>query len=316
MTARPRPTIFHGVLPADAAARSDALLVARPDLATLTVSGPDRLAWLQGVLTCNVDGLAEGDGRWGLVLSRQGKILSDVLVVAAPDAVHLGVPLRAAPRVHAWLSSFLIMEDAEIDDRSADFVWFIAHGPRGGSVAAQLVARFDGARGAVDPTGLGGATFLVPRAHQLETEVVARDELGVLVATDEDWLRLRVERLVPLYGIDVDEQRNPHEASLDRRSISWDKGCYLGQEAVCMLDMRGKVKRRLVLVALEGDVTPGPGTPVSDAAGTVLGETRTAALSSLFGCGLALALLAEAATVPGTRLTVGGVSAAVVEPNR
>lgn len=326
MTAETLPPILHPVVSADAAARSQALLVHRGDLATLTVTGPDRLQWLQGVLTCNVEGLLAGDGRWGLVLSRQGKILADVLVVATADVVHLGVPLVAAPRVRDWLSSFLVMEDADLEDRTAELTWFAVHGPHGRGVAVRLAAAFAGSTGFVDPTGLGGAMLLVPRAQATAVDVAARAEAGVVVGTDEDWLRLRVERLVPLFGADMDEQRNPHEASLDRRSVSWDKGCYLGQEAVCMLDMRGKVKRRLVLVAFEGGPPPPSGTPLTDAAGGAVGETRSAAPSALFSGSIALSLLAESATAVGTHVTLAPTAAAgervsramgiVVEPNR
>jgi folate-binding protein YgfZ len=327
LTSKAPTTIFHAVSSADAAARSAVLLVPRGDLATITVTGPDRLEWLQGVLTCNVEGLAPGDGRWGLVLSRQGKILSDVLVVAAADVVHLGVPAVALARVREWLLSFLVMEDADLEDRSAEHTWFGLYGPRGRQLAAGLAARFDGSAGAVDPTGLGGAVLLVPRTQAAALEAAVSDsEPGAVIGTEEDWLRLRVERLVPLFGLDMDEQRNPHEASLDRRSVSWDKGCYLGQEAVCMLDMRGKVKRRLVLVALDGGPPPPSGTPVRDAAGGLVGETRSAARSALFGGSVALSLLADSATAAGTRVSVGPVTAegeqapsvtgVVVEPNR
>jgi folate-binding protein YgfZ len=306
------------VLHPDDAARSDALLVPRRDLATLMVTGPDRIGWLQGVLSCNLEGIAPGDGRWGLVLSRQGKILSDVIVAAGPDALHLGVPAVAALRVLEWLSSFLVMEDAEIEDRSPDFAWFLVHGPRGGDVAARLAARFGGTTGSVDPTGLRGAVLVVPRPHDAEVEATARSELDVATATDEDWLRLRVERLVPLFGVDMDEQRNPHEVSLDRRAVSWDKGCYLGQEAVCMLDMRGKVKRRLVLVALEGSSVPASGMAVMDASGRLVGETRSATESRVFGGAIVLAQLADSATAPGTRVALGagGAPGVVVEANR
>lgn len=315
------------VFPADTRARAGALLVARPELSTLTVTGPDRLEWLQGILTCDVAGLAPGDGRWGLVLSRQGKILSDVLVVAGADSVHLGVPAAAAPRVLAWLSSFLVMEDADIADRSAAFTWFLAHGPRGGELVAHLAGSLGGIGGAVDPTGLGGAALLVPPAQAAAAEALAATVSFAEVATAEDWTRLRVERKVPLFGIDIDEQRNPHEAGLDRRCVSWEKGCYLGQEAVCMLDMRGKVKRRLVLLVVPGPgVPPPPGTPVLNDQLVAVGETRTAARSALFDGIAVLSLVAESSTPPGTRLALGHSSggevtgppapAAVVEANR
>ena len=114
----------------------------------------------------------------------------------------------------------------------------------------------------------------------------------------------------------MDERSNPHEVSLDRRCISWSKGCYLGQEAVCMQDMRGKVKRRLVVLRLGEGPLPSSGTAVHDAAGTPVGETRSAAMSPIFGGGVALASVMAGCTSPGTRLVVAGVPAEVTEPRR
>jgi folate-binding protein YgfZ len=76
--------------------------------------------------------------------------------------------------------------------------------------------------------------------------------------------------------VDFGERDNPHEASLDRIAVSWSKGCYLGQEVVCMQDMRGKVKRRLVALdgsgALLGGVKP---TEVLTADGSVAGHVSS-----------------------------------------
>jgi folate-binding protein YgfZ len=288
------------------------MLVPRQDLGTLIVTGPDRLEWLQGVLTCDTAELAPGGGRWGLVLTKPGKIMADVLVVAHESAVYLGLVRTAAPSVLAWLSGFLIMEDADIADASAENSWLELHGERAGEVASRVVAALGGALGAVDTTGSGGAAVVVPGAA-VEEACASAEQAGATRTTDEEWLRFRILHGIPLYGIDIDEQRNPHEASLERRCISWTKGCYLGQEAVCMLDMRGKVKRRMVVLRVEGRGAPALGTAVHSG-DLAVGDTKSAASG---GPGeppfaLALALVGEPFSAPGTRLTVGGAAAEVI----
>jgi folate-binding protein YgfZ len=297
----------------DQAARSGALLAPAADMGTLSVTGPDRLTWLHGVLTCDASDLRPGDGRWGLLLTRQGKILADVLVVADESAVRVGMVRAAVPRAYDHLASFLIMEDAELTDDSDSFAWVTLHGPHAHDVARRVAERVAAAQASIDVTGLGGAALVVPVAQEAALREVALAE-GAVAATADDISRLRVERLVPLYGVDMDEARSPHEVSLERRTVSWTKGCYLGQEAVCMQDMRGKVKRRLAVLRLMGSALPPSGTKVFDSAGVPVGETRSAANSSILGGAAALAFLSAAVASPGTRLTVEGASAEVVEP--
>ncbi|HEX4474538.1 MAG TPA: folate-binding protein YgfZ [Polyangiaceae bacterium] len=308
-----------GVFPSDHAARRGALVVPRPDLGTLTVTGSERLSWLQGLVTCDVADLPDGAGRWGLLLTKPGKILADVTVVAAEGAVQLGILESVVPRAEEHLGRFLIMEDAEVAETSPKWSWLMLHGPLSADLAGRLSTEHGGAAATIDWTGLGGAALVVPRAAVDGVRHALTSMKDVVWATAGDWERLRVERLVPLYGVDMTEQQNPHEASLDRRAVSWTKGCYLGQEAVCMQDMRGKVKRRLAIVALDagqagGQGPPTPGTAVRDVAGSVVGETKSAAESALFGGAVAMALLSADAASPGHALSVGDAPAHVVEP--
>ncbi len=312
------PNSFR-VFPSDHAARRGALVVPRPDLGTLTVTGSERLSWLQGLVTCDVADLPDGSGCWGLLLTKPGKILADVTVVAAKGAVHLGILENVLPRAEEHLGRFLIMEDAEVAETSPKWSWLMLHGPLASDLAGRWSAEHGGAAATIDWTGLGGAALVVPRVALDDVRRALTAEKDVVWATAGDWERLRVERLVPLYGTDMTDQQNPHEASLDRRAVSWTKGCYLGQEAVCMQDMRGKVKRRLAIVALEAGQggehgLPAPGTAVRDVAGSVVGETKSAAASALFGGAVAMALLSADAASPGHALSVGDVPAQVVEP--
>jgi len=297
----------------DQAARTGALLAPSADLGTLSVTGPDRGTWLQGVVTCDVGPVVPGVGAWGLVLTRQGKILADMLLVASESAVHAGIGRAAIARAQDYFASFLIMEDADLVDDSATLSWLALHGPRAGEIAVRVAPRIGAAYGAVDVTGLGGAALVVARGDEAEARRLAIAE-GAVAASDADFRRLRVERLVPEYGVDMDEQRSPHDVSLERRTVSWTKGCYLGQEAVCMQDMRGKVKRRLAVIRLEGTEVPAAGARVFDRNGAEVGETRTAAASDVFGAPVALAFLSAVAAATGTELVVEGVRAEVVEP--
>lgn len=299
---------------AEEAAREGALLVFRPDLSTLVVTGPDRLEWLEAILTCDVAGVTKEAGRWSLALTKPGKILGDLLLVETGGETYLGVPDGAHERLQGFLAGFLVMEDADIG-ADPGFVWATLHGPRAVDAGSKIAAAVRGHAAAVVLTGLGDVAVVYPRDADAAVRRAAADS-AVRVAEPEEWERLRVERFVPLYGKDFFDTTSPHEASLERRCISWDKGCYLGQEAVCMQEMRGKVKRRMALLRVEGAPPPAAGTPVTDAAGAVVGETRTAVASVTHGGAAALAVLSAATAVPGATLRVGDRPAVVVEPDR
>jgi folate-binding protein YgfZ len=127
------------------------------------------------------------------------------------------------------LDRYLVMEDAELEEPAHRLSWYLA--ARGAEPAAGTLASAELTLGGLQAElSLLGESLALPDAAAL----LAEHGLGV-------------------FGVDFGERDNPHEASLDRIAVSWTKGCYLGQEVVCMQDMRGKVKRRLV--ALDGSAT-------------------------------------------------------------
>jgi tRNA-modifying protein YgfZ len=282
-----------------------------PELGTLVARGPDRAAWLNGIVSCDVGTVAPGVGAWGLALNKQGKIVSDLAIVAGADALFLATAPGKAAELCAAFDRMLVMEDAELEDASGSFAWLRLHGPRAAEASSAVAPRFGAAHGAIDWTGLGGAAIAVARA-ELEPIVAALlEQTGVsgLRASADDWERLRIARGVPRFGVDFDSRDNPHQASLDQRAISWKKGCYLGQEVVCMQDMRGKVKRRIVVLAVDAETPPAPGTPVSSE-GEAVGEITSAAPADGEGA-VALARVRAPFDEPGRALAVDGKSATV-----
>lgn len=286
-----------------AAARSGALVIEQPDWGTLFVAGPDAQSWLNGLLTCDVKSLTPGAGAWGLALSKQGKIQSELNVVMTDAGLYVSTARGTHAALFENFQNFLIMEDAELDDRTAEFAWLALHGPRALS-AARAVSERGAHSAAIDWTGLGGAALVAPRAVVPELLAALRDMDAIRLGTREAWERLRIERGVPEYGTDFGPQDNPHEASLERRAVSWTKGCYLGQEVVCMQDMRGRVKRRLVPVKVDGPAPLAVGTPVDSEAGRA-GEITSSCPADEAGGSLALARLSTRALEGGSLIAAG-----------
>jgi folate-binding protein YgfZ len=105
----------------------------------------------------------------------------------------------------------------------------------------------------------------------------------------------------------MDESHLPLEAGLEE-AVSFQKGCYIGQEYVVRLAHRGHVNRKLSGLRLAGVEAPAPGTPVLRGAEDA-GAVTSSAFSPAFGCPLALAYLKRGHLEPGTEVSVGGVKA-------
>jgi folate-binding protein YgfZ len=279
-------------------ARTSVLVVPAPERCVLEVTGSDRLSWLNGLLTCQLAGRAAGDAVLGLAVAQKGKIVSDVVVVVAEERALVIVQRATADALVASFEHHLMMEDAELR-RVDDQVWFF-HGP--GASARLAQAREAGATGGLlDVTGSGGAV-VVSRAPL----AAASDGEGDLAG----WDTVRVLAGVPRFGVDFDDTTYPQEAALEKAAVSFEKGCYLGQDVVCMLEMRGHVKRRLVSLAVAGDAAPEPRATVTDTNGAAIGEVTSAVCFA--GEVRALAMIKYAFITKGTEVTVLGRSATVL----
>jgi folate-binding protein YgfZ len=191
---------------------------------TLLVRGADRKTWLDGLLTCAVTSVAVGTAVYGLLLTKQGKIVTDAYLLDDGRQLWLGVAPGHGASVRELLDRYLVMEDAELELASEPLAWRI--------LANSASADADGALA----QGVLGLSALQARVYLTREPPGALPDAGELLA----------EHGLGVFGVDFNERDNPHEASLDRIAVSWTKGCYLGQEVVCMQDMRGRVKRRLV----------------------------------------------------------------------
>jgi folate-binding protein YgfZ len=265
------------------ALRAGALLHPRPDLAVFAVTGRERATWLNGIVTADVGSLARGTGAFGLAVGKTGKILADLWILPTENALLVVLARALLPVLQEHLRRYLIMEDAEVGEALPRAVLF-AHGPLSREVVA--LAPSLGAEGAmVDWTGQGNAAVFVAEGSDAEgrgllgTVVahLASNGARATVASDAAWEALRVELGVPRMGVDFDGQNLPHEASLEQVAVSFTKGCYLGQEAIVMLERRGHAKKRLTRISVEGAEPLAAGAEIhvgNDLVGAVTSATR------------------------------------------
>lgn len=300
-------------------------IVAAPERETLRARGPDAVDWLNGLVTSDLRKLGPGAGAFGLLLTKTGKIQSDVDVVAAaasaeassgrpPSELLLGLGAGEGERMAKVLDAHLVMEDVELSAEPAS-AWVRLIGEGSLELARALPADDVVAFGSMGWVGAESAALVVPRG---KLEALCRElaRLGAPRAhqvSGESWDALRLAHAFPVFGTDYTSDDNPHEAALDRRAVSWDKGCYLGQEVVCMQDMRGRVKRRLAVLRISGDELPPSGEPVLAADSTEpAGAVRSAARAD-GGATLAFAALrAPYFDAKDRELRVGGRPAEIV----
>ena len=241
----------------------------------LLASGADRADFLHGQCTNDVKRLAAGESCYAAFLNAKGKMRGDGHVICLADAFLL----EASPGLAASLEKFIITEDVVIEDVSASMGEWVVIGEPGVSLPAKAVTF-------PHPLGLG----VISDAGSM-TATISAEQLEVL----------RIEAAMPKWGVDLDENTIPVEAGLETRAISYDKGCYIGQETIARIKTYGHVNRQLVQMALTGEAVPKRGDRLL-AEGREVGQVTCAVRSSRLGKPLALGYVRREFATAGAKL--------------
>ena len=242
------------------ALRREAGLSDLSHLGIVRVSGPDRLSFLQAILSQDLTPLEEpGRLAQSLLLEPRGKVEFGLLLLSLPDDIVLVTEAGQSDALVAGLNRWRIRVKCEISPANDDFGLLEVRGP--GRIT--LMAAEAGAPGvAWDWPGLPGRLFLTPAA-----DFEARWQDLAAVARPVGWEvreAVRIEAGIPRIGpgLDVDDRTIPQEAFLERSMVSFTKGCFLGQELVCRIDSRGHVNRYLRGIVVSDTVLPPVGAEV------------------------------------------------------
>jgi tRNA-modifying protein YgfZ len=277
---------------------------------------------LNGILTCDIAPLTNGQGAYGVALTNKGKVICDVTVFAMDESFLVEVPAPVWPAWKDLVAKYINPRISKRTDETLLTCAFGVFGPRASSVIAKLTG--------VETTVLdelpmyshitamaGDTTLSIARIPDLGVDgfrlMAVRDAFETLRdAAVADGARLvgsaavdaaRIEAGRPAWGVDMDDSTLPQEANLESLgAISYTKGCYTGQEVVARLHFRGHVNKRLLGLRLEGAAVPEPGTSLIAAEGKESGEVKSAVISPRFGP-IALAMVRRELN-PGDAVTV------------
>jgi folate-binding protein YgfZ len=294
----------------------DPVAVYRTTDRVLRVAGPGSRPWLNSLLTIDLRSTAANVGRYALLLSAQGGVVSDLWVVEpanqASDSLALIIPSSHAPVVWTTLNRYLLNEPVTLSFDDAVCVVTV-QGPRGRAVLDRLpgAACYETSR-----LDKGGFDLLVPTSQigaAISVLSSAAAQLGGGTLSAPDWSSGRVALGVPQVGIDFDEGTSPHEAGLVERAVSLTKGCYLGQQRVAKQFRQGGLERRLTQLGIEGADRTAEGSEVHDTAGATIGRVTSVGNRAAEGSAriLALAYVAPAFAEVGAPVRVEGRAAQV-----
>ena len=260
----------------------------------LTVGGSDARAFLQGIVSNDMDKIDAQRAVYAALLTPQGKFLHDFIVATLGDAYLVDCEAARLMDLGQRLLAYKLRAQVELADATEDYRVVALFGDGGGGGGGDGVARaldLPDRLGAAAPL-LGGIAMIDPRRAGLgarailprEAGLAALEERGFALGTAAEYERLRLSLGVPDGSRDMAVGQatlleNDFEAL---HGVDFDKGCYVGQELTARTKYRGLIRKRLTPVAVEGPL-PAPGTPI------MLGEKQAGEMrSGLDGAGLAL----------------------------
>jgi len=298
----------------------------------ISLTGGDRVRWLNGMVTNNIRDLAAGHGVYAFLLNPQGHILGDLYAYNRGESIVVDTDRSQVEKILATFDHYIIMDDVEV-----------------ANLGEQLTAL--GIAGPKSRVVLEAAGIAIPEAHPLEVFTPRCDcqcnclECTVVHGEDaqhesyEIWIAskdvrklwqalvdagaapvgseaLELDRIVsgvPRYGVDIRERDLPQETE-QVRALNFNKGCYVGQEIVERIRSRGAVHRKFAGFLAEETVGIPAGTKVL-AGEKEVGEITSAASLLLAGSTqtIALGYIRREVGVPGREVTIGTSKATVVQ---
>jgi folate-binding protein YgfZ len=284
------------------------LIVDRSERGKLALTGPEAKTFLHGQVTNDIERLEPGSGCYAAFLTHKGKMLGDLRVLDAGDELLLDCERIVLQELFNMIRRYKVGADVELHKRTLERGLLSLIGPDARRIAgaselpeaehAHRTGQVGGAAVRLIATDLG--VDVLCDAADTEAVAAALIAAGAVAATEAEAEVRRVESGRPRYGVDLDDTVIPQEAGLNERAVSFEKGCYVGQETVARLHFRGKPNRHLRGLRLSA--------PAAAGAPLRLGEREVGKLGSVvesprYGP-IALALVRREAA-PGDTVVVG-----------
>jgi glycine cleavage system T protein len=241
----------------------------------LRLSGKEHIKFLQGMVTNDINKLEEGKGLYAALLTVKGKMISDMRVYRESESLLLDLEPGLNEKVRELLVMYRLSYKANVEDITESLCLLSIHGPNSNRLLQKTLdedipqlneydfftRQINGSQtiiARVNRTGEEGYDIFVPvdgvktmweslieNGKELRLKPIGLDAMEIL----------RIEAAIPRYGADMNENTIPLEAGLEH-AISYEKGCYVGQEVVARIKWRGHVNWCLVGFEIEGEDLP------------------------------------------------------------
>ena len=302
------------------ALRSDAAWIDLSDRGKIRVTGEDRARLLHAMSTQHINDLSAGTGAYAFFLSAQGRILADAYIYNLGESCLLDTEPELAEKLLQHLDRYIIADDAEVKDETAEWAAIGLEGPKSKESASSLglpwpVLEYsssgweNGFVVRVAETGAHGLRIFVPRA-ELPTQAKKFGEAGIPQASEQEAQIVRLENGKARYGEDISERYLVQETEI-LHAVHSNKGCYLGQEIVERVRSRAQIHRHLRAIRIAGLIAPSAGTKLT-VDGKDVAEITSAAYSPALSEVVGLAYVRSEATVGGISMTVAGLEPPVL----
>ncbi len=286
------------------------------DRGVIALTGEDVTDFLQGLISNDIALVSENRSIYATLLTPQGKFLFDFIISAWPGGFLLDVEGSRRADLIKRLTMYKLRASVDIADMTDSLAVHALFGA--GVIADRLsLAAEAGAARAID----GGVVMVDPRLTGLGVRIVGpkdqvrdlAEDAGFKDGTQDDYERMRLALGVPDGGRDilVDKSFLLESNVEDLNGISFDKGCYVGQELTARTKHRGSIRKRLYQVTVEGPL-PEAGTPIMH------GDAEAGTMRSGIGdTGLALLRVehVEQAAAAGDPLTAGEAKITAAKPD-
>ncbi len=251
------------------ALREGAAVVARSERALLRLTGRDPTGMLNAILTNEVP--KEGDrGIYAMLLNPKGRVQTDLRVVKTGEDVLIDTEPEGAEAAREILGRYAPFSRVKVEDLSASWSVLGLYGPD----AMALLGGLEAAEHTSIEVEIGGAGLLavgvalpvpgydlIGPSEAIHTARGRLIELGATTADHAAYETARIEAGVPRFGADITQDNFPGETAALDRAVSFEKGCYPGQETVARMRYRGHPNKTLYRLAVEGP-QPQPGAQI------------------------------------------------------
>ena len=221
---------------------SELLYADRSERGKLRFTGPQRQWFLHQILTQDFEDISPGEGRDATLLTAHGRMVGYMETVATDDSLLMHFEPELQATLPDAIGFYVLATDVQITDISDERALILLVGNGWQEVAdglgVQVIPHPSGAVG--EPAG-----YLWVARDKMVGVAAALEEAGARPATEAELEEMRIANGVPRWGREMDDKTFPQEVAIDERAVHYDKGCYVGQEAMAKIHLRGKVNRRL-----------------------------------------------------------------------